>query len=47
MGVIFLMLFGVLLFVTRNNKSDFQKRKESGLSVHEWYMKNHPPKNKK
>ena len=28
-GVIFLALFGLLLFVTRNNKSDYMKRKEA------------------
>jgi hypothetical protein len=29
MGVIFLALFGLLLFITRNNKSDYMKRKEA------------------
>jgi|688.fasta_scaffold552058_2 hypothetical protein len=29
MGVIFLALFGLLIFATRNNKSDYMKRKEA------------------
>jgi hypothetical protein len=29
MGVIFLVLFGLLIFATRNNKSDYMKRKEA------------------
>jgi hypothetical protein len=28
MAVVFLIMFGLLLFVTRNNKSDYQKRKD-------------------
>ena len=28
MGVVFLIMFGVLIFATRNNKSDYMKRKE-------------------
>jgi len=29
MGVVFLIMFGVLIFATRNNKSDYMKRKEN------------------
>jgi hypothetical protein len=28
MQVVFLIMFGLLLFITRNNKSDYQKIKE-------------------